>query len=117
MIHLDNFVSNITGFFETKIELLKLDIQERISASLSGIIHVVVMVLVMFLVILFAGMALGFALGSVLGNNALGFLMVSILFAILLWILNKKMLKGIIDKEIEKSTDYLFKNKKDGNRQ
>lgn len=117
MIHLDNFVSNITGFFETKIELFKLDIQERIATSLSGIMHVVMVVLVLFLMILFAGMAIGFGLGSVLGNNALGFLMVSALFGILLFVVNKKLLKGIIDKEIAKSTDDLFKNKKDGNRQ
>ena len=117
MIHLDNFVSNITGFFETKMELLKLDIQERISSSLSGLLHVVMLVLVLFLVILFAGMAIGFGLGSVLENNALGFLIVSALFGILLLMINKKLLKGIIDKEIVKSTDYLFKNKKDGNRQ
>ncbi|MEY3450177.1 MAG: hypothetical protein RL711_2 [Bacteroidota bacterium] len=61
--------------------------------------------------------AIGFGLGSVLENNALGFLIVSALFGILLLMINKKLLKGIIDKEIVKSTDYLFKNKKDGIRQ
>jgi uncharacterized membrane protein len=116
MFHLDNLVNNITGFFETKIELLKLDIQERISATLSGIVHLIVLVLVLFLVVLFAGIALGFGFGILLGSNALGFLLVSVLFMALLVLVNKKVIKGILDKEIQKSTDKLFKNnKEDGN--
>jgi hypothetical protein len=109
-------VRNITGFFETKIELLKLDIQERISTSLSGVVHLILMVLVIFLVVLFAGISLGFGLGDLLDNNSLGFLMVSILFGVLLFIMYKKIFVGIINKEIEKSIDYLFKNKKDGDK-
>ncbi|MEY3412173.1 MAG: hypothetical protein RIQ70_861 [Bacteroidota bacterium] len=116
MILFDNFVRNITGFFETKIELLKLDIQERISTSLSGVVHLILMVLVIFLVVLFAGISLGFGLGDLLDNNSLGFLMVSILFGVLLFIMYKKIFVGIINKEIEKSIDYLFKNKKDGDK-
>lgn len=116
MILFDNFVRNITGFFETKIELLKLDIQERISTSLSGVVHLILMVLVIFLVVLFAGISLGFGLGDLLDNNSLGFLMVSILFGVLLFIMYKKIFVGIINKEIEKSIDNLFKNKKDGDK-
>ncbi len=116
MILFDNFVSNITGFFETKIELLKLDIQERISTSLSGVVHLILIVLVIFLVVLFAGISMGFGLGSLLDNNSLGFLIVSILFGVLLFIMYKKIFVGVINKEIEKSIDYLFKNKKDGDK-
>jgi hypothetical protein len=59
---------------------------------------------------------LGFGLGSLLDNNSLGFLIVSILFGVLLFIMYKKIFVGIINKEIEKSIDYLFKNKKDGDK-
>lgn len=115
MLGLDNFVNNITGFFETKIELLKLDIQERISSSLTGLVHLVITVLVLFLVVLFLGLALGFGLGSLLNSNFFGFLIVGTIFGVLLFFLNKKLIKGIIDKEIENSINQLFKVKKDGN--
>ena len=114
MFNLDNLVSNITGYFEAKIELVKLDIQDRISDIVSGIAHLFVLILVLFLVVLFTGMALGFGLGSLLNNNFLGFLIVAFMFGILLILTTKKVLKTIVDKEIQKTTDKIFNKSQDG---
>jgi uncharacterized membrane protein len=67
-------------------------------------------------VILFLGISIGFGLGSLLNSNFLGFLIVSLLFALFLLFFNKKIIKNIINKQIEKSTNRLFEKKEDGNK-
>lgn len=77
----------VQEFVSQEIDSFKLEIAEKLSIASSSVITSVVLTALGGFFVIFAAIALGFYLGSLLNSNALGFLIVSSIFLVLLVII------------------------------
>jgi len=75
----------ISTYAGLKLQLLKLMAIERGAGILSALSHGLMLLLFAFFTILFLFLALGFFLGDLLGSVALGFLVVSVIYLMLIF--------------------------------
>lgn len=78
-----SLVDDIKEWVELRIELLQLDVENRIQDVANDILLVVLILTMMSVAMLFVSLAAAFALGAWLGSNALGFLIVGVVFGLL----------------------------------
>jgi hypothetical protein len=66
-LKLDHLIDNLTGYVETKVELVKVQIQEDVHKGISQAIVYALIAFVFALVILFTSLGLAIALSEVIG--------------------------------------------------
>ncbi len=85
MFDIHKITSHLKGFVETKIELLKLDAREKVSAFIAKAIIFSMMVLFIFLALLLALIGASIKINLLLESRYLGYLVTAgILFIIIL---------------------------------
>ncbi|MBY5951881.1 phage holin family protein [Algoriphagus sp. NF] len=89
MLNISEITQTIKKLVETRINLIKQDIQEEILTLTSRIFLLVVIGGLMLLVLLFLSLALAFFLSSYLESPFSGFLIVGLLFLLMILILYK----------------------------
>jgi uncharacterized membrane protein YqjE len=67
---IDSLISNLTGYVETRIELLKIEAKEEISKGLSKVLVYFLMAFVFAVFIVFLSVAVAMAIASRLGTVA-----------------------------------------------
>lgn len=67
-LKLDSLIEHLTGFVETRIELMKVEVQEELARVLSRALVFVVISSVLTLFILLFSMAISYKIGERLGN-------------------------------------------------
>jgi hypothetical protein len=75
----DGLIQNLSGYIEARAELLKHEIKEEISKSLSKLSLIFVLVVIFLIAIVFMSVGLAFYIGQIL-NHVLGFLIVGSLY-------------------------------------
>lgn len=78
-----SLVDDIKEWVELRIELLQLDVEKRVQDVANDILLVVLILAMMAVSMLFISLAAAFAIGAWLGSNALGFLIVGVVFGLL----------------------------------
>ena len=100
---------NLTGYVDTKVNLLKLDLQLKVRNALVGAMHIGVLAITGLLATLFLFITLGLALNDWLDSSFLGFAIVTVIFLIpfLIALFNKdkKMFRNIADGVLASSDD------------
>ena len=98
----DSLISNLTGYLDTRIDIIKLETQEKVKGVFVSSVHGVALGLLGFLFIIFGSMYLGFALNDALDSPSAGFGIVAALYlvlAILFFVgVDKKLFQGVADK-------------------
>lgn len=94
MFNLEGIVDNVKGYFDSKIQMLKLEAQEKICGIITAIL---VMILVLFLgmmTLVFFSLALGNYLNSLFNSSYIGFGILAVFFLILVIVvvLSKKLI-------------------------
>ncbi len=64
----DNLIGNLTGYVETRIELVKVEAKEELSKGLSTAVVYLLVAFVFALVIVFASVAVGLELAEIVGG-------------------------------------------------
>lgn len=77
-----SLVEDIKEWVELRIELLQLDIENRVQDVANDILLVVLILTMMAVSMLFVSLAAAFAIGAWIGSDALGFLIVGVVFGI-----------------------------------
>ncbi|MFT6970255.1 MAG: hypothetical protein ACJAXX_000820 [Roseivirga sp.] len=101
-------IEALTGYFETKVELMKLDAKEEITGLISKLFVITLLGLFFMIVLLFLSVGAALALSLWLNITYIGFLIVGGLYASLLAILyvnRASILNKITEKQ--KEEDYL----------
>jgi hypothetical protein len=111
LLKLDALVDNIKGYVETKIELLKLEAQEKIAHLITVVLLIMTLVFFGTLAFMFLNLALGGFLNEVLKSQYLGYLIVGLFYLFLMIILAFNISKGWIHKIIKQKTASLFTRK------
>jgi len=98
----DSLISNLTGYLDTRIDLIKLETQEKVKGVFVSSVHGVALGLLGFLFIIFGSIYLGLVLNQVLESPSAGFGLVAALYlvlAVLFFVgVDKKLFQGIADK-------------------
>lgn len=87
MLRIGEIIQTIKGIVETKVEMVKLEIQDQISGILSRLVILVLMGVSLVLVLLFMSLSLAFYLSQYFESPHMGFLMVGVLYLLILVIL------------------------------
>ncbi|RAI95068.1 phage holin family protein [Algoriphagus yeomjeoni] len=104
MLKIGEIVQTVKGIVETKIDMIKLDIQDQLSSILSRMIFLILMGGSLLLVLLFLSLSLAFFLSQYFESPHMGFLLVGLLYLLVLLILflvrdnhptQEKMQKGL----------------------
>ena len=113
----DTFLENVGegmgyvgAYVKQEIETVKLDAAEKVSIASSNFITVLVLSAIGGLVWIFASISLGFYLGAIMGSDAVGFLLVAVLY-FLVFILIYAFKKPLITDRIVRSVIRLFFDK------
>lgn len=104
----DSIIDNIKGYFETKIELLKLEASEKLAQIFTFILLGACFVFFGMLAFIFLNLALGGFLNAVMESEFLGYLAVGLFYLLLMVILGFSIRKGGINRSIRKATAKMF---------
>lgn len=106
---LDGIASNFTGYVETRMELLKLEIKEDIAKGLSKVIVFILLAFVFTLFVFFISMAAAYMLGEYVGPFG-GFAIVAGIYLIVA--LSLYFNRENISRKIERQVLDITKKKK-----
>ncbi|HNP96832.1 MAG TPA: phage holin family protein [Cyclobacteriaceae bacterium] len=110
-LKLDSLVDNLSGYVETRVKLLKLEIKEDIAKVLSkGLVHLAIIVFA-FLFLIFISIGFAHYLNAVLESDFQGFFIVAGIYFVLfiLFLLFRKS----FDKRFEQYFSDLINQKED----
>ena len=82
-LKLDKLVENITGYFETQIELAKLDLKDQAEKGLQNLFQVIMLMSLMVMIIFFISFGCSIFLNSIFNSDYLGYLLVALVYLIL----------------------------------
>ena len=105
----DSLLSNLTGYVETRVELLKIEVKEDVAKGLAQAVTYLFIAFIMALFLTFVSIAVALLLGERLGNIA-GFSIVGLIYLVaglILWSLREKLIAGL-----EHRLSFLLKKKK-----
>lgn len=104
----DNLLSNLTGYVETRVELLKIEVKEDLARSLAKAVAYLFIAFVLALFITFVSIAVALLLSAYLGNFA-GFSIVGLIYlvgGVILWSAREKLISNL-----EKRFTLMFRKK------
>ncbi len=100
-----NLIDNVMGYIDTRIDIIRLEIQEKLKAAFVSAIHGVLLGLVGFMCLIFVSIFLGLLLNDALDSVFWGFGIVALFYIILLVILvvglDKKVFQDVADKTFD----------------
>lgn len=98
LFKLDGLVSNLTGYVETRIELLKYEIKEDMAKAISRVALILLVSLLFTFFLLFISVSVAIKIGETLGNFAGFGIVAGFYFIIMLMIV---LFRDSISKTIE----------------
>lgn len=102
---INDFKGNVTNYIEARIELLRMDVEERFAGVASKLIYAIVKIFLVILAI-FTGLQL---LGNVLNHYFNSFwlgnaaVLATVLIALLIWVILKEKAMNFIQKKTQDS--------------
>ena len=109
----DSLIGNLTGYLDTRIDLVRLEIQQKVSSALVATIHGVTLALLGLLFIIFVSIFAGMALNSALNSPYWGFGIVAGFYLLLLILVlvgvDKAAFQGLANKVLK---DTIYKSDK-----
>jgi Na+/H+ antiporter NhaB len=109
----DSLIGNLTGYLDTRIDIVKLEIQQKVSTILVGTIHGAALAMLGLLFIIFVSIFAGLALNSALNSPYWGFGVVAGFYLVLLVLVlvgvDKTAFQGIANKVLK---DTIYKSDK-----
>ncbi|MGC1243033.1 MAG: phage holin family protein [Chryseosolibacter sp.] len=105
----DSLLSNLTGYVETRVELLKVEVKEDLSKGLAQAVAYLFIAFILALFLTFFSIGIALLLGKSLGNFA-GFSIVAAVYlitGIILWFSREKIIQ-----KLESMLSLMFRKKK-----
>ncbi|WP_238395699.1 phage holin family protein [Pontibacter pudoricolor] len=100
-----HIIENLMGYVDTRIDIIRLEIQEKLKVAFVGATHGILLGLVGFMCLIFVNIFLGLLLNHLLDSTFWGFGIVALFYIVLLVILvvglDKKVFQGMADKTFD----------------
>jgi uncharacterized membrane protein YqjE len=98
----DSLIGNLTGYIDTRIDLVRLEAQEKAKIIFVNTVHGVALAVLGFLFVVFGSIYLGLLLNDALDSSSAGFGLVAALYLLLAILflvgIDKKLFQGVADK-------------------
>ncbi len=105
----DSLISNLTGYLDTRIDIVRLEVQEKVATTLVATLHGVSLAILALFFLIFLSVFAGLALNEALDSSFWGFGIVTGFYLVLLILflvgVDKKIFQGLADKLL-KGTIY-----------
>lgn len=108
---MDKLIENITRYLEARIELIKIDVQQKLASAIVSMIQLGLIFFLILFMVIFASAGLANYLNSVIGNSYAGFLIVAGFYLLLFFIV--KASHKAIQAKVEKVTENMFTTTKE----
>ncbi|MBD2770452.1 phage holin family protein [Hymenobacter sp. BT664] len=109
----DSLIGNLTGYLDTRIDLVRLEVQQKVSTIFVSTIHGVTLALLGLLFLIFLSIFAGLALNSALESSFLGFGIVAGIYLLMLILVlvgvDKAAFQGLANKMLK---DTIYKSDK-----
>ncbi|MET4074051.1 phage holin family protein [Hymenobacter sp. UYCo722] len=109
----DSLIGNLTGYLDTRIDLVRLELQQKASSVLVSAVHGAALAMLGLLFIIFVSIFAGLALNSALDSSYWGFGIVAGVYLVLLVLVlvgvDKAAFQGIANKALK---DTIYKSDK-----
>ncbi|MBD1397508.1 phage holin family protein [Pontibacter sp. JH31] len=100
-----NLIENLMGYIDTRIDIIRLEIQEKLKASFVGLLHVVLLGFFALMSVLFVSIFLGLLLNHLLDSSFWGFGIIALFYVAVLVMLvvglDKKAFQSMADKAFD----------------
>jgi uncharacterized membrane protein YqjE len=101
----DNLMGNLMGYLDTRIDLVRLEAQEKVKHAFVGTMHGVAMATIGLMFFIFLNLFIALLLNDALDSSYWGFGIVAAFYLVLLIIfivgVDKKMFQGVADKLLD----------------
>lgn len=98
----DSLIGNLKGYLDTRLDLVRLEAQEKVKTAFVGTIHGVTLATIGLMFFLFLNIFLGLLLNDALDSKYWGFGVIAGFYLVLLVIfvvgIDKKLFQGLADK-------------------
>ncbi len=109
----DSLIGNLTGYLDTRIDIVKLELQQKASTVLVSTVHGAALAMLGLLFIIFVSIFAGLALNAALDSSYWGFGVVAGVYLVLLVLVlvgvDKAAFQGIANKALK---DTIYKSDK-----
>jgi len=109
----DSLIGNLTGYLDTRLDLVRLEIQQKVSTVFVGTIHGVTLAVLGLLFVIFVSIFAGLALNAALDSPYWGFGIVAGFYLLLLVLvlvgIDKTAFQGLANKVLK---DTIYKSDK-----
>ncbi|MFD1467860.1 phage holin family protein [Hymenobacter caeli] len=106
----DTLISNLTGYLDTRIDLVRLELQQRVNSLFVNVLHGVFLAFFGLMFFLFLNLYAALALNDAFDSPSLGFAAVAGFYLLLLVLvlvgIDKKAFQGLADKTLK---DAIYK--------
>lgn len=100
-----HLLDNLMGYVDTRIDIIRLEIQEKLKTSFVGLIHVALLAFIGLMALIFVSIFLGLLLNHLLDSTFWGFGIVALFYIIIMVVLlvglDKKMFQNMADKTFD----------------
>jgi uncharacterized membrane protein YqjE len=101
----ESLISNLMGYLDTRIDLVKLEVQMKLKSGLINLLHAILLGFAAFMAVIFLNVFIALVLNDLLDSQFWGFGIVTLFYIVLLVILimgvDKKAFQGIADKAFD----------------
>ena len=109
----DSLIGNLTGYLDTRIDLVRLEIQQKVTTTLVGTIHGVTLAVLGIFFLIFLSVFVGLALNDAMDSHFWGFGIVAGFYLLLLILVlvgvDKAAFQGLANKLLK---DTIYKSDK-----
>lgn len=104
LLKLDKLLENLTGYIETRIELIKLDLREQAEETITGVLQSLVIIVLSMIILLFLSLGLAIGINLYIKSSIIGYLIVALLYLVMLVFVlldkNKRLARWFLNKFI-----------------
>ena len=104
-LKLDGLIENVSGYFEARVQLLKIEVREDVAKAMTRALMFGVILLLAFLFIVFFSIGLALFLNRYFNDTFVGFWIVAGFYLLLF------LLAFVMQKQIHQKLDHLFNEK------
>ena len=109
----DSILGHLSGYLDTRIDLIRLELQEKLSSLLVNVVHGITLALLGLMVLIFGSIFAGFALNAALNSPYWGFGVVAGVYLVLLLLVlvgvDKSAFQSLANKALK---DTIYKSDK-----
>lgn len=102
-LKLDGLMDSVKGYIEARIQLFKLEMQEKASNVITSAIFVVLLAFCGLMALMFLSLALGNYLNTVFGNSYMGFCVMGAFYLLLVLLLGINVSRGGLHNKVRKT--------------